>query len=31
MLNEFLQKTEQELEKNCDLYFYSDSEVNKAA
>lgn len=31
MLNEFLQKTEQELEKNCNLYFYSDSEVNKAA
>ena len=31
MLNEFLQKIEQELEKNCDLYFYSDSEVNKAA
>lgn len=31
MLNEFLQKTEQELVKNCDLYFYQDSEVNKAA
>lgn len=31
MLNEFLQKTEQELVKNCDLYFYAESNVNKAA
>ena len=31
MLNEFLQKTEQELVKNCDLYFYGDSQVNAAA
>lgn len=31
MLNEFLQKTEQELVKNCDLYFYNDSQVNAAA
>ena len=31
MLNEFLQKTEEQLVKNCDLYFYEDSEVNKAA
>jgi len=31
MLNEFLQKTEQELVKNCDLYFYGDSRVNAAA
>lgn len=31
MLNEFLQITEQELVKNCDLYFYNNSEVNKAA
>ena len=31
MLNEFLQKTEQELERNCDKYFYADSEVNAAA
>ena len=31
MLNEFLKKTEQELEKNCDKYFYNDSQVNAAA
>ena len=31
MLNKFLQKTEEQLVKNCDLYFYEDSEVNKAA
>ena len=31
MLKEFLQKTEQELVKNCDLYFYDDSAVNAAA
>lgn len=31
MLKEFLQKTEQQLVKNCDLYFYEDSMVNKAA
>lgn len=31
MLNEFLQKTEQQLVKNCDLYFYNDSAVNAAA
>lgn len=31
MLEEFLQKTEQELVKNCDLYFYNDSQVNQAA
>ena len=31
MLKEFLQKTEQELVKNCDLYFYGDSAVNAAA
>ena len=31
MINEFLQKTEQQLVKNCDLYFYEDSQVNKAA
>ncbi|MBE6894083.1 MAG: polyprenyl synthetase family protein [Ruminococcaceae bacterium] len=31
MLNEFLQKTENELVKNCDLYFYGDSQVNAAA
>ena len=31
MLSEFLQKTEQQLVKNCDKYFYADSEVNKAA
>ena len=30
MLNEFLNYTEQELSKNCDLYFYEDSQVNKA-
>ena len=31
MLNKFLQKTEEQLVKNCDLYFYEDSDVNKAA
>ena len=31
MLNKFLQKTEEQLVKNCDLYFYDDSQVNKAA
>ena len=31
MLNEFLQKTELELVKNCDKYFYNDSAVNAAA
>ena len=31
MLNEFLQKTEQQLVENCNLYFYDDSQVNKAA
>lgn len=31
MLKEFLQNTEQELVKNCDLYFYDDSDVNRAA
>ena len=31
MLNKFLQKTEQELINNCNLYFYDDSSVNKAA
>jgi len=31
MLNKFLQKTEEQLVKNCDLYFYDDSVVNKAA
>ena len=31
MLKEFLQKTEQELVKNCDKYFYDDSQVNQAA
>ena len=31
MLSKFLQKTEEQLVKNCDLYFYEDSIVNKAA
>ena len=31
MLTKFLQKTEEQLVKNCDLYFYEDSIVNKAA
>ena len=31
MLTKFLQKTEEQLVKNCYLYFYEDSVVNKAA
>ena len=31
MLKKYLQKTEEQLVKNCDLYFYNDSMVNKAA
>lgn len=31
MLKKYLQKTEEQLVKNCDLYFYEDSMVNKAA
>lgn len=31
MINEFLQKTEEQLVKNCDKYFYTDSQVNNAA
>lgn len=31
MINTYLQATEEALVKNCDLYFYDDSQVNQAA
>ncbi len=31
MINKYLQETEKALVKNCDLYFYDDSQVNQAA